>query len=95
MTDIFVVMGSCGEYSDRREWPVAWYANEQDAIAHSARAAEDAKRIERELSAMDVGWYEVEGTPRQPKNTYDPGMKWDYTGAGYYHMRVPAGWVKP
>ena len=33
---IYVVSYSSGEYSDRSEWMVAWYATEAEAVAHEA-----------------------------------------------------------
>lgn len=51
MTTIYVVMGSHGEYSDRSEWMVAAYPDEQKAQEH-VRSVEAALRafiaLERE-----------------------------------------------
>lgn len=43
MKTIWIVEGTCGEYSDRSEWPVAWCESEAEANAlRDACAAEDA-----------------------------------------------------
>ena len=38
MDTIYVVFGECGEYSDKRIWPVIAFATEADALAHAAKA---------------------------------------------------------
>lgn len=40
MTQVFVVQGNCGEYSDHREWIVCAYRSEAMARAHAVAAKE-------------------------------------------------------
>lgn len=42
---IYVVMGTTGEYSDRSEWPVIAYFDEEKAKQHVTLARQEAKRI--------------------------------------------------
>lgn len=93
MSSIYVVMGSCGEYSDRTEWAVAWYPTREQADRHSDRAAEDAKRIEDWHKENDTFWHENGPRPEET-NAYDPCMQWSYTGADYFVIEVPQGWVQ-
>lgn len=78
---IYVVMGTTGEYSDRTEWPVKAFLDEERAKALVLAATERSK----ELQASRATKYE------RPKgvNQYDPSMEMDYTGTEYYLMTVP------
>lgn len=40
---IYVGMGSCGEYSDHREWPVAWRHTPEDAEQFKTACDEEAR----------------------------------------------------
>ena len=77
---IYVVMGTTGEYSDRTEWTIAAYSDEEEAKKHVELATERAL-IEEANS-------EINGWDYQPKNDYDTGMQIDYTGTGYYINEV-------
>lgn len=42
---VYVVIGSCGDYSDGREWPVAAYETEQAAADAVVRLTSAAKNL--------------------------------------------------
>ena len=88
---VYIVMGSCGEYSDRTEWAVAWYSDEKIAEKHGDLAAERSFQIAKKIKEKDIEPCELEN--EMPKNEYDPNMKWSYTGTGYYVISVERGWL--
>jgi hypothetical protein len=76
----FVVMGTTGEYSDRDEWPVCGYSNEENAKQHVKEATRVAKHIE---STRENRYSIPHGS-----NPYDPNMCMDYTGTDYFYHEV-------
>jgi len=74
---IYTVMGTTGEYSDRCEWPVVSYTNENLAKEHVIKAEKRAKEWEAtRKSTFDeppLGW-----------SKYDPDFDMDYTNTSYY-----------
>lgn len=50
--EIYVVVGGCGFYSDRREWCVAWFASEAEAEAFARVAAAESKKIDARARAL-------------------------------------------
>ena len=40
MTNVWIVMGTTGEYSDRSEWPICVYTNKQAAEDHVEQATQ-------------------------------------------------------
>ena len=87
MTDqedvVFVVEGTCGEWSDRSDWIVCWYPTEAEAQDHAVKAKQRADEIQAKAKSM----YH---TP-EAKNEYDPYCRWDYTGTDYTVIPVPRG----
>lgn len=81
MKNVFVVMGSTGEYSDRLEWAVMAYLDEAAAQEHVINAERRAK----EIFALRKGWRMPEGV----KNEFDLNMDMDYTGTSYFIYTVP------
>ena len=79
MKTIYVVFGTTGEYSDRRDWPVKAFVNE----AKAQQLVLDATRIAKEMEAKEWRSYDS-----KEKNIFDPNMDMDYTGTGYYHFPV-------
>ena len=77
--NVYTVIGTTGEYSDRNEWPVISYLDEERAKDHVVRATEKAtewKVIRKETYAdPPEGWSE-----------YDHKMSMDYTGTAYYYV---------
>jgi hypothetical protein len=89
MKTVYVVIGTCGEYSDHREWPVRAYNNVEAAEELVVKATVRANEIR--ANATDQTWYyKIDGA-----NEYDPGMQSDYTGTHYYIWEVPYGTGKP
>lgn len=78
MTTIYIVEGSTGEYSDRREWPVMAYRNEEQAKAHVLKAQEWANQQR----------YDHGRVREDPRNPHDPGFQLDYTGTTYYYYAI-------
>ena len=62
---IFVVIGSCGEYSDRYQWLVAAFVDEEKAKLRML----DASRRAAELKAQGIHYDDLKG-----KNEFDPGF---------------------
>jgi len=81
---IYVVMGSTGEYSDNREWPVFAFEDEADARAYvelcTARANELKQWQEQNKTSYDY-------VPDEFKN-YDKKLEPDYNGMNYYIENV-------
>jgi hypothetical protein len=73
---IWVVRGTTGEYSDRSEWPVCAYKDEQKAKDHAEMATKRAKEIE---ATRKNRYPRCEGL-----NEFDPNMSIDYTGTEYF-----------
>lgn len=83
---LHVVMGTTGEYSDRREWPVRAFLS--DAQAEEFVAVADAWLREHKLHSDhdgDLAGY-FEGAIPCP---FDSAFSVDYTGTSYYIMPVP------
>lgn len=81
MEKIYVVMGSCGEYSDHITWQVAAYKTEEEARKHVGKAAE-------RFSELNLKYHEDVYTIPKGENEYDPYMRVDYTGTRYYVEEV-------
>ncbi len=78
---IHVVMGSTGEYSDRRQWTVCAYQDKERAINHADLAKLEAHKIEK--ARKDRYDYSEDDV-----NPYDLKMSMDYTGTDYYVISV-------
>lgn len=81
MRTIYVVIGTCGEYSDRNEWLVAAYVSE-------GAAAQRVVDCERESKIMDAvakehTRYGDEFEEAKKLNVADPNYRSDYTGTKY------------
>lgn len=77
---IYIVGGTTGEYSDRSDWNVCAYKNEDRAEEHVRKAMLRAKELQGEYgrySAIPKG-----------SNEFDPDMQMDYTGTEYYFATV-------
>jgi hypothetical protein len=89
VTSVWIVFGSTGEYSDRREWMVEAHSTEEGA----------KKRIARlDLLMQEIGpqvdWYDyqrqeaaVRAMKEHPEG--DPDFRQDYTGTSYYMGMCP------
>lgn len=78
--EIFVVMGTTGEYSDRNEWPVKAFKLKDSAEAFVL----ECSKIAKEIKAKYKSSYSV------PANSHplDPGFQSDYTGTEYFIYNV-------
>lgn len=99
---VHVVIGSTGEYSDHREWPVCAYLSEQLAREHATAAERRAGELRAEHGDHDQepdfdGCQMCENTDAQGRwhdplwaelNEYDPAMRTDYSGTRYRVMSV-------
>lgn len=75
---IWLVTGSCGEYSDRQDWTVCWFPTEEQAKAHAAACQAEDAAIEGDAR------YEWRYQPdRQAPVKLDPHWRTDYTGTFY------------
>lgn len=83
MSDIYVVMGTTGEYSDRSEWPVLAFVDEEAAKRHVENASRRAKELE---ATAPEDWNKKSDHWKQ--NEFDKEMQHDYTETTYYYMHV-------
>lgn len=93
-TPIYVVIGTTGEYSDRKEWPVAWYATEVEAEKHSMDASAAAAAFKRDPETIgEQQWNPAYKTAmaKYGLDKLDPCFEIDYTGTTYEVWKVPAG----
>jgi hypothetical protein len=79
MAEMYVVMGTTGEYSDRTEWPIAVYAYEALAKQHVGRAT-----VAGNTSIAESGRYGP-----HPTTPLLGEFRSDYTGTSFYYMAVP------
>lgn len=85
---IYVVIGSCGEYSDRSEWLVRAFHTKAAAEAHVLRASVFAQ----EVHAAKVSEYGPQGAAAKKRAAdagIDPGFEFeggDYAHATTYYM---------
>ena len=77
---VYVVMGSTGEYSDRSEWPVVAFMDEEKA----KQRVIDAERKAKELEVTRKDRYRIE----KGANEFDAEMQMDYTGTSYFYYTV-------
>lgn len=75
--EIFLVIGTTGEYEDERDWPVCAFESEEEALKHGANAQEVADKLFKEWQCRTFS------TKMKP-NPYDPYMDITYTGTQYY-----------
>lgn len=79
---VFVVLCMTGEYSDRREWIVAAYDNEDRARDFVDRA-EECLRVSGLAYDSCTSLY-CDDAVTEAMRRIDPGFKCDYTGARYW-----------
>lgn len=84
---IFIVTGTTGEYSDRTEWLVTAFLNEERAKELVVLASARARQIQ--LDYKDDYW-DLPGDI----SDYDPKFTMDYTGTSYYYTKTEiADWT--
>lgn len=92
---VYVVMGTSGEYSDRYEWGVCVYQDEALAQQHVIMAQKEASIINKAISDLDWSDF-IEFDNNESKqntliksNIFDVNMQSDtYTGTSYYICAV-------
>lgn len=88
---VYVVTGMTGEYSDRREWPAAVFADEREAQAFVQLATAHASLVAQQLADFresdDPRAYCDEGHILE--SPYDPAFQMLYNGTRYHYEAVP------
>lgn len=82
MRNIYVCVGSTGEYSAHREWFVMAFTSKADGEDFTERVAEEYRKL-KIANDGKCSWEWV------GKNTLDPAMQTDYTGTNYSLVSVP------
>lgn len=85
--NIYVVMGTTGEYEDRKEWLVMAFTKEDKAKRHADDCAGYA--LENGVSAQHFNYDNKSEIIEN--NPYDAHMQIDYTGTRYYYEKVELG----
>jgi hypothetical protein len=80
---LYLVQATCGEYSDRREWPVAAYADEQAAQTHVELATWWAKAYWAKWAGKR---YTQAAEEVKKLNPFDPAFDDDYNGPAEYSL---------
>lgn len=82
---VFIVTGSTGEYSDRRDWTVAAYLSEKQAQAHCLALEEWLRVNKMHMDSPDLADWQA----RDMGCPLDPAFSCDYTGTRYWVAGVP------
>ena len=77
---IYIVSGSCGEYSDRDEWIVKAFYSEEKARDLVEEATKVGKEIEKDFSDRGEYFNQYEHIAL---NKIDPKFHYDYSGFNY------------
>lgn len=87
---IYVVIGSTGEYSDRNEWLIKAFRDEEDAKFLVTNATNRANQIYTLATEEDWAFHKVYEPDENPSyfNEYDPSMQMEYTKTIYYYKEV-------
>lgn len=89
MNSVYIVFGSTGEYSDRREWAVRGFSDENRA--EELVKALDVWLRENRFHEDDDPLAGYQERYHPPPNALDPAFQCDYTGTRYYIVEVPFG----
>lgn len=88
LNQVHIVFGVTGEYSERDEWPVAAYLDEEIAKEHVRLATQGANEYLVQYNNM-LTRADQDAWKFEHKNPYDPDMQLDYlTGTSYYIISV-------
>lgn len=80
--NVYVVQGSCGEYSDHSEWLVAAFTDEEEAKAFVVACTEAGNA--KVAAHGDKSYWSI------PSGTdLDPNWDVDYSGFNYTYFTVP------
>ena len=72
---IYLVQGTTGEYSDRKDWTVCAYRSKEKAYDHASKA------MRRAMKLHYMGWKSYDNNGEV--NEFDSKMQIDYTGTEY------------
>lgn len=82
---IYIVFGATGEYSDRNEWAVCAYSNEDEAKAKVERCEKIAKELEASPDEDGLALRHIIRPETHPQfYVEDIDITMDYTGTYYY-----------
>lgn len=81
---IYIVFGATGEYSEREEWPVVAFFDEEKAKERVQQATKKANEIHFIRTHSD---YVI----NERSNEFDPKMQTDYDPARYYYVTTEIG----
>jgi hypothetical protein len=87
MSEIYVVFGQTGEYTDHRDWPVKAFIFEQSAKDFVEKVSEEYRRLKVKYSSSGSMWFWYM-RDKGDFNSLDPRMETDYTGTEYYYFPV-------
>lgn len=87
MSEIWIVEGSSGEYSDHSDWPIKAFRVKTAAERLVVEAQARANEIEQNKQSMDWSdWCDLQDQqPPDPRtvNEFDPDMEMSYNGVHY------------
>lgn len=91
---IWVLQGSTGEYSDRTDWIVRAYSDEEKANSDCSKANDEAHKCFKTLEEKDLCYPCNDAEKAQERNvrteilTIDPDAQFDYyTGTTYWVVK--------
>jgi hypothetical protein len=79
---IYIVFGQTGEYSDRVEWPVKAFQDEEKAKRLVELATTEALNLHQQSEDNRYN------DKKPPYNKFDPFFRTDYTGTTYFYQDV-------
>lgn len=97
MDEVWLVMGSAGDYDDFAEWVVCAYPAQEMAIEHARRAQARTNRLIHVMNLLrgyDNSWYRnrkyiERGRVKGDANPYDPQMVSLRSDTSYGVVSVP------
>jgi len=102
MTDVFIVIGCAGEYSDRMEWAVKVFTDKKMAmreVEHLTLKSKEfyARYEEYKYASIDepgstkkyLNWVRRNNPVFDEMKKYDPRFEQNYTGTEYFLWTAP------
>lgn len=86
MRRVYIIEGNTGEYSDRTNWLVKAYLDENAAMAEQDRLTNKLKEFGVDRG-FEMGWAAREKAAEKMRN-YDDQFRCDYTGTWYTLLTV-------
>jgi hypothetical protein len=98
MKTVYIIEGSCGQYDNHEEWPVASYLSEDLALKHIELATQETRRLMKKYDndylkyLLGTDYSRHSGPLPVDINIYDSHMRWDYpdeeVNYNYYKIEV-------